>query len=169
MNNSRYKILIAIIAVLLLSNIAMLAYFVWWKPDGHHGEKRKSPMTEFLQKEIGFSPQQMTVFDSLKQVQMESLKPFFDDLSKSRDTLYQQIAVPSLNDPALQNTVADIGKKQSALELKLFDNFRQIRALCTPDQLPKFDSLAPSQVRKMMSPSRKQASPKKSDSSNATH
>ena len=64
----------------------------------------------------------------------------------------------------LEAAAAAIGRKQALLELKLFDNFREIRAICTPAQLPRFDSLAPSLVRKMMS-FRRPPFPKKTDSS----
>src|SRR5437868_3406509 len=155
MNSSRNKILVAIIAVLLVSNIAVLLYFVVLKDNWRRAEKHRSPMTEFLQKEVGFSDQQLALFDSLKRHHHETVKPLGEDLSHSRDTLYGLIGKPGMTDSALQAAAAVIGSKQAALELKLFDNFREIRAICTPAQLPRFDSLAPSLVRKMMSPSRR--------------
>jgi protein CpxP len=168
MNASRNKTLLAIIAVLLVSNIAVLLYFVVLKDNWRRAEKRRSPMTEFLQKEVGFSQQQLALFDSLKRHHHEVVKPLGEDLSRSRDTLYLLIAHPAVTDSALQAAAAAIGRKQAVLELKLFDNFRQIRAICTPAQLPRFDSLAPSLVRKMMVPSRRPPS-KKTDSSSLAH
>ncbi len=169
MNPARYKTLVAIIAVLLLSNVAMLVYFVALKDNGksnssNHGEKHKSPMTEFLQKEIGFTPAQMTVFDSLKQHHRAAVKPLFDDLSQSRDSLYL-LAGAASNSDAVTTAASAIGRKQAALELRMFENFQQIRAICTPAQLPKFDSLAPTLVHKMMGPPRRQGAPPKGDSS----
>jgi protein CpxP len=169
MNSSRNKTLVAIIAVLLVSNIAVLLYFVVLKDSWHRGEKRKLPMTEFLQKEVGFSEQQLALFDSLKRHHHEAVKPLGEDLSRSRDTLYLLIGNPAVTDSALQAAAAVIGRKQALLELKLFANFRQIRAICTPAQLPRFDSLAPALVRKMMAPSRRPPSPKKTDSSSLAH
>jgi len=165
MNASRNKTLLAIIAVLLVSNIAVLLYFVVLKNNGRHPDKRRSPMTEFLQKEVGFTPGQLHLFDSLKQRHHTIIKPLGEDLSRSRDSLYNLIGKPAATDSALQAAAAVIGRKQSALELQLFDNFQQIRGICTPAQLPKFDSLAPSLVRKMMIPSRRFSAPKKTDSS----
>ena len=149
MKSSPNKTLVAIIAVLLVSNIAVLFYFVVMKDSGHRGEKRRSPMTEFLQKEVGFSDKQLALFDSLKRHHHELVKPLGDDLSRSRDTLYMLMGNPAATDSALRAAATVIGNKQALLELKLFDNFRQIRAICTPAQLPRFDSLAPSLVRKM--------------------
>ena len=173
MTPARNKTLVAIIAVLLLSNITMLLYFVVWKESGkpqHSGgdnNKRRSPMTEFLQKDIGFSAQQLTAFDSLKQRHFAALRPLGEELGRSRDSLYQ-LAAKNPDDSALQSATDAIGRRQSALELRLFENFLQIRHLCTPEQLPRFDSLAPSLVRKMASP-RRQSFPRKSDSSAVGH
>lgn len=166
MNPSRNKTLVAIIAVLLVSNIAVLLYFVVLKDNGRRPDnKRRSPMTEFLQKEVGFTQQQLAVFDSLKQKHHTAIKPLGEELSRSRDTLYQLIGKPAVTDSAVQAAAANIGRKQALLELRLYDNFRQIRAICTEAQLPKFDSLAPSLVRKMMFPSRRPSGSKKPDSS----
>ena len=167
MNPSRNKILVAIIAVLLVSNISVLLYFVVLKGNGGKGRPggRKSPMTEFLQKEIGFTPQQLAAFDSLKQQHHASIKPLGEELSRSRDSLYLQVGDPHVTDSSLRSAADAIGRKQAQLELKLFDNFRQIRSICTPAQLPRFDSLAPALVRKMMIPPRRPSGPKKPDSS----
>ena len=170
MTPARNKTLVAIIAVLLLSNITMLLYFVVWKEGGkpgHGDNKRRSPMTEFLQKDIGFSPQQLTTFDSLKQRHFAALRPLGEELGHSRDSLYL-LSAKNPGDAALQAAADAIGRRQAALELQLFENFLQIRHLCTPEQLPRFDSLAPSLVRKMASP-RRQSFPRKSDSSAVGH
>lgn len=164
MNASKNKILVAIIAVLLLSNIAMLLYFVVFKGGGRRADKHRSPMTEFLQKEVGFSQAQLARFDSLKQQHHANVRPLGDDLSRSRDSLYLLMADTTVTDAALQAAAEVIGRKQTALELRLFNNFRQIRAICTPAQLPRFDSLAPALVRKMMMPPRRPFNPKKTDS-----
>ncbi|MBS1563830.1 MAG: periplasmic heavy metal sensor [Bacteroidetes bacterium] len=172
MNASRNKILLAIIAVLLVSNIFMVMYFVVLKGNGKKPDRDRrhnSPMTEFLQKEIGFSAAQLARFDSLKQRHHAAIRPLGEDLSRSRDSLYQLIGKYSVSDSALQAAAHNIGRKQVALELKLFDNFRQIRAICTPEQLPRFDSLAPPMVRKIMIPSRRGSFQKKPDSTSLAH
>lgn len=161
---NRNKTLVTIIIVLLLSNITTVIICVALKDGSRRPDKRRSPMTEFLQKEVGFTPEQLRLFDSLKQRHHTIVKPLGEDLSRSRDSLYNLMGKPATTDSAVQAAAAVIGRKQSALELQLYDNFRQIRAICTPAQLPKFDSLAPSLVRKMMFP-RRPSNQKKPDSS----
>jgi periplasmic protein CpxP/Spy len=167
MNNSKNKILIFFVAVLLLTNIAMLFYFIGVKgrsSKGNHGEKRTGPVTGFLQNDVGFNKQQMDAFDTLKQRQRSSIKPLFDDLGKSKDSFYQLIGNIAVPDSILRTAASEIGKKQAALDLQFFQNFRNIRKICTPEQLIKFDSLMPAVVSKMMQPWQKNGPFKKGDS-----
>jgi hypothetical protein len=48
-----------------------------------------------------------------------------------------------------------IGEKQSALDMQMFRNLKSIRNLCTPEQLPKFDSSIKTVVARMTGRQRK--------------
>ncbi len=169
MNNSRNKVLIFIVVVLLITNIGMLFYFIGGRGSGrnNHGDKRTGPVTSFLQNEIGFNKQQLAAFDSLKQQHRAAMKPLFDDLGKSKDDFYALIGRVGVTDSVLKSASDLIGKKQAALDLQFYQNFRSIRKLCSPEQQIKFDSLMPSVVGKMMQPWRKNNLPGKGDSNKA--
>lgn len=166
MNNSRNKVLIFFIAVLLLTNIGMLFYFIGGRGPGRgsHGDRKSGPVTSLLQNEIGFDKQQMDTFDSLKQQHRAAIKPLFDDLGKSKDSFYLFIGNPSVSDSALKSAADAIGKKQAALDLQFYQNFQSIRKICTPEQQIKFDSLMPAIASKMMQPWRKNNAPGNGDS-----
>ncbi len=167
MNNSRNRVLISLVVFLLLTNIAMLLYFtVFNKPGGRppRGDRRGGPITTFLQNEAGFSKEQMDMLDSLKKQHRTVSKPLFDALGKSKDDFYQLLGKPGITDSTLTAAAAEIGKKEAALDLQFFQNFISIRKLCTPQQLPAFDSAMPSLVTKMMQPWQKNAPSHKKDS-----
>lgn len=132
----------------------MLLYFTVGKNAfrGKNDDRKGGPFTGFLQNEIGFDKQQMQLFDSLGKQHRSSMKPLFDDLGKSKDSLYQMIGNTSVSDSVLQQTAAVIGKKQAVLDLQFFQNFQSVRKICTPAQQPKFDSLMPMLARRMMQP-----------------
>lgn len=159
MNNSKNKILLFIVLVMILTNIATLAYFLGFKQNTigrvEKGERHTGPMTEFLKKDIGFDEQQMKTFDSVKQQQREAIKPLFEDLGKTKDSFYQLLSEPSVPDSQLNALAANIGLKQQAIEIQFFNNFKNIRRLCTDTQKNKYDSLLPSIVHKMTIPQRR--------------
>jgi periplasmic protein CpxP/Spy len=163
MNNPRNRNLLFIIAFLLLTNIGMLVYFLVIKEPCVKQQKKEEQhrpgMSDFLKNELGFDQQQMAAFDTLKKQQRGSMRPFFEELNKSKDSLYQLVG--SSSDSAIQAAVDAVGNKQEVLEFQFFENFRAIRSICTEAQRPKFDSMAPSIIRRMMSPQRKPGAPKK--------
>jgi periplasmic protein CpxP/Spy len=166
MNNSRNKVLVFFIALLLLTNIGILFYFIGGRGPGRgsHGDKRGGLVTSFLRNEIGFTKQQMDDFDNLKQQHRTAIKPLFDDLGKSKDSFYVLIGNPAIPDTVLRSAADAIGKKQAALDLQFYQNFQSIRKLCTPEQQIKFDSLMPAIASKMMQPWRRNNASKKDDS-----
>jgi hypothetical protein len=166
MSNIKNRNLLFLVGLLLVTNIAMLVYFVWIKePAGkkdNRTEKHGPRMSEFLQKELGFDQQQMAAFDTLKKRQWGAMRPYFEDLGRSKDSLY--LLVGNTPDTAVRAAAALVGKRQETLELRFFQNFQAIRGICTDAQRPKFDSLAPAIIRRMMSPQKKQGPPRKPDS-----
>lgn len=172
MNQSKNKGLIFLVIFLLLTNIAMLVYFTGIKKPGSRAKargERQGPVTGLLQNEIGFDKQQMTIFDSLKLQHRLAIKPLFDALGKSKDNFYQLIGQASVSDSVLKAAAADIGEKQSALDLQFYQNFLSIRKICTPEQQVKFDSLMPETASKMMQPWRKNNLFRKGDSAESKH
>ena len=167
MNNSKNRMLIFLVALLLLTNIGLLIYFTSFnkpQPKGNHTEKRGPGITAFLQNELGFSKEQMTQLDSLKKQHRAFIRPLFDDLGKSKDSFYLLIGKPGTPDSLLRAAANEIGKKQAALDLQFYRNFTSLRALCTNQQLPKFDSVMPSLASKMMQPWKRNNGPWKKDS-----
>jgi Spy/CpxP family protein refolding chaperone len=142
---SRNKNLIFIIVVLLLTNIAVLAYFLWFKKPVEKPrltqEKRAGMMIEMLQKEAGFNDEQIAQYKQLKDLQEKTVKPMFDEMRKAKDSLFRLITNPAVNDSVI-NSVADIiAQKQKALDLQTFNHFKNLRALCKDqEQAIKYDS-----------------------------
>ena len=171
MNNSRNKWLVFIIAVLLLTNIGLVWYFTGKKPlapkNNTHGE-RPGSVTNFLKNELGFDAAQMLVFDSLKKQHRADIKPYFDELARSKDSFYQLISKGNIPDSVLNKAAAAIGEKQAVLDIHFFHNFQSLRKLCTPEQIQKFDSLMPGVAARLMEPWRKNNN-HRSDSSHTSN
>jgi len=167
MNNSKNRVLIFLVIFLLLTNIAMLLYFTTFEkhpPKANRNENRRGPVTSVLQNDLGFSKAQMDMVDSLKKQHRALGKPLFDELGKSKDNFYRLIGQPGLNDSLLKAAAEEIGRKQAALDLQFFQNFISFRELCTEQQRPKFDSIMPGVISKMMQPWQKNNNSRKKDS-----
>ncbi|HET6996280.1 MAG TPA: periplasmic heavy metal sensor [Chitinophagaceae bacterium] len=158
MSTSKNRSLIFIIAVLLLTNIAVLAYFLWYKKPARppEGRDRSRGIEVPLQNEVGFNEEQMSQYKQMRDEQMKAIKPMFEDMRKTKDSLFRMISSENTNDSSV-NVVADaIARKQKEMDLRMYAHFKRIRSLCTPAQLPKYDSVIQRMIRKQGKPHRDQ-------------
>jgi protein CpxP len=129
-----------------------LVFFFWVKDPirkNYHGEHAGLGITEFLQKDIGFSAEQLQKFGEMKNAHKEKMKPLFENLSKTKEHFYQLMKDPAVAESTLDSGASVIGQKQKELDLQTFRYFKNLRNLCTPDQLSRFDSLFPNILQKM--------------------
>lgn len=161
--DNKSKILVAVIIMLMIANIALVSFFLLKKDTGRRDkhEDRKVMIANFLKNEIGFSTGQLQRYDTLSNNHRDNIKKMFDSLKISKDKQYKLLAAGNFND-SVMNTVADQSAvSQKMMELQMFNHLKNIRALCTPDQLPKFDSLFPKVLNKRGGDGRKKETEKK--------
>ena len=144
---SRNKVLLTIIAILLVTNIVMLVLFLRMKP--HAQEPKRLGFTEKLKNQVGFSAQQMAVYEPKKKVFWNRVRERFDEIKKTKEDFYKNMYDPSVPDSSLEAKADMIGKQQKELDLFVIRHFKEIRTLCTPEQLPKYDSLLPPLIERM--------------------
>lgn len=141
----------------MLTNIAVLSYFLWFKEprrQSKSGGGKGLGIETPLQNEVGFNESQMAQYKQFREEQMKAIKPMFEDMRKTKDSLFRMIGAE--NDSVV-NLIADaIAQKQKALDMQMYNHFKRIRVLCTPDQLSKYDSVIQRMMRKMGKPHREQ-------------
>lgn len=151
------KNLLFIIAVLLLTNIAVLVYFLAYKKD-HEPKKtmsRSSGLSDILKKEVGFDDSQVARYKELKEEQSARIRPLYDEMRKAKDSLFRLMGDSTVSDSVISQAGDAIAQRQKLLDLEAFDHFRKVRALCAnPDQQVKYDSAILRMFRKMGKPSR---------------
>lgn len=139
---TKNKILILVLAVLLITNVAMLVLFLN-RPEGNKGFKRggrEAVLTDFVQKDLGFNEQQMQQFDSLGKVHREKVKQLMDTLRNKKEEALVKVAAAGFADSALLESAGQSSLGQTAMELLMLRHFKNIRSLCTPAQQAKFDT-----------------------------
>ncbi len=154
---SRNKIYVFLIGILLLSNLALVAFFVSNQPEKKEIRRDRpgSYMKDALKNDVGFTDQQMAQFDSMANQHRQQMRPLFEDISRTKEKFYQMLMVPEANDSVLKSSATEIGEKQKQIDLKIFTHFQNIRQLCTPTQQPMFDSLIQHVVHRMIFPMKK--------------
>ena len=140
---TKSKLYILIIGILLVTNIAVLFFFLKGKPDQPKGNKGGGPamMKEFLKNDVGFNDQQIQQYDTLSKQHREKSKADFDTLKVSKEQQFKELGSKGFSDSAIAEMANRSAEKQKLMEAKMLNYFASIRKLCTPEQQPKFDSL----------------------------
>jgi Spy/CpxP family protein refolding chaperone len=150
-SNKKNKALIFIIIFLLITNIAMLIFFVVLRNPGNkkYSNRDQNGMSTLLQKEVGFSKEQLDQYQALRTKQRQNIKPLFNEVRKAKENFYGLIYSPSVSDSLLIADADSIAQTQKKLDLQMFHHFKMVRNICTPDQLQKFDSTIKKVVARM--------------------
>ena len=138
----RSRLLLILIGILLVTNIILIGLLVL-KPiqkKGIRGDKF-GMITSFLQNEMAFSKTQLKQYDSLNNGHKLQMKVLFDSIRKDKALQFKKLTAENFSDSAISTTAELASRKQKGIELVMFTYFKNIRNLCSPQQLPKFDSL----------------------------
>ena len=154
---TRNKIYVFLIGILLLSNLALVAFFVMNKPEKKEVRRDRpgSFMKDALKNEVGFSEEQMAKFEEMATQHKQQMRPLFEDIAKTKEGFYKMLTQPGIPDSVLNSAAKEIGEKQKLIDLKIFMHFQNIRGLCQPNQQPQFDTLIQRVVHRMVFPMRK--------------
>ncbi len=160
---TKYKTLLFIIAVLLISNIALVVYTFTGRCEHKPPTKdqNKSGITSALQNEVGFSEQQLAQYKNLREEHWKIAKPLFDSMQKGKELLFNLTQTASVDDSLVQNAAASIASHQKLMELQSFRHFKQVRDLCSAEQLPRYDSVLKKIVSKRGKPQQQAGDQKK--------
>jgi hypothetical protein len=134
---SKAKIFLLIIGILLIANIVLLAFLI--KEKQSHKDRR-TITAEFLQNEIGFDAAQMQQYDSLANIHHEKMKASMDELRNDKQQELKQLADAGFGDSAVQAIALQSVEKQQKFELQMLEFVKDIRQVCTPGQQAKFDT-----------------------------
>ena len=110
---------------------------------------KKLGFTEKLKNQVGFSAQQMAVYEPKRNSFWARVRERSGEIKKTKEDFYKFMYDPSVPDSVLESKADIIGKQQKDLDLFVIRHFKEIRTLCTPEQLPKYDSLLPPLIERM--------------------
>lgn len=155
---AKHKVLSVLVILLLLTNLFLVFFIVWKKPeDPGKGRPPRGEVMQLLEKEVGFDSAQLNAYRQLKEQHWERIKPSFTEMRNAKDNFYKLLSSASVPDSVVNAMADTIALRQKNMDLQTFRHFQQVRALCTPEQQPRFDSVVQLVLKKMNGPWRKGA------------
>lgn len=151
-SNTKTKSLITIIIFLLITNIAMLIFFVVLSKPAEKRQRNheSNGMYKSLQNEVGFSQSQLKQYQALREAQMKNVRPRFNEVRESKKAFYGLISSGQVSDSLLNADADSIAEKQKNLDMQMFLYFKNVRKICTPEQIGKYDTLMKKVIGRMV-------------------
>lgn len=144
MSQTKYKWLIFLVAILLVSNI-VLAFFLFTSDKKETPRKSKDDFAMAFYKEIGLSNNQIDTFKILKDQYFKEMRPIWSEIRGMKDSLYRNMGKLS-NDSAAVKLIFMINQKNTVADIKTFDHFIVLRKKLDTGSQVKFDT----SIAKMM-------------------
>jgi len=155
MKNTNNKILTVAVVLLLVANIALVAFMLMGR-NKRAGRQEKGNPSETMAKELNMTEQQKADHKLLKEEHFKNSKPLFDSLRSAKTAFYSLLKDATVSDSVLNRYTQIISERQAIVEKATFAHFKRIRNLLTPEQQPQFDEF----VQKMMHRGKKEAEKK---------
>lgn len=148
----KFKALVAIIIFLVLTDVVLLIFFISHQStsDKREHSRDQNGMAMVLEKEVGFNKNQVGQYLQLRSRQRASGRPLFDSLRKSKENFYALLEQSLVADSIINKYADKIAFTQKQLDLQMYNYFQEVRKICTPQQLPQFDSVIKKTVLKMI-------------------
>lgn len=137
-NTSKNKALILIIALLLITNISVLAYFMFNKHG--HPEKGKTGFTTELKKAVDFDDDQMKQFSSLKETYWSGIKKNMDDIRQLKLKIFESSKDSTTPNTVIKALADSIGLLQTGIEINTYHHIIETRKICRPNQVAAYDN-----------------------------
>jgi Spy/CpxP family protein refolding chaperone len=154
--NSTNKILKIAVFLLLLTNIALVIMMVKGKGGKPSSHKREEPY-QMMVTELNMTEEQQKAYKAQREEHFKSMKPLVDSLRNARTAFFALVKDSTANDSLMNVYNTRITERQAMIDRSIFNHFKKVRAIFTPEQQPKFDAF----VQKMMQRGRRDSSNRK--------
>lgn len=149
---SKNKLLFTIIVILVLINISTLS-LVWYgrfkqppfpPPPPPMMEPRDGPPPEgkaFLKEQLKLTDAQMEAIDKIREAHISQIRKIKEDMKGLKDKLFSNLKNPGADTNTIRDITNQIGNIEARVDIITFDNFREVRKICTDEQKKKFDEI----------------------------
>lgn len=136
---SSSKILKITVITILAINVAVIGYLLINK-DGFMENKPPKPR-EIVIKKLGFEANQIKQYDITITKHQNKIKALDDSIRNTKNKLYTRLKESSTEIDTNDSLVTQINTYQKEIEITNYNHFIEIKKICKPEQLEKFNAL----------------------------
>jgi Spy/CpxP family protein refolding chaperone len=140
------KLLIRIIVVLAVLNLLSIGVFLWkdvFPPPRRMQVPAESnrDASSILEKELNLTREQAEQIRSLRRTYNEKEKDYVASIRIQRDSMNTEMFNGSTREEVIQSLARRIAENEYNLEMLRFEQAKQLKSICTPEQVEKFNRL----------------------------
>lgn len=150
MKISKVQALTILVVLLLLVNLVTLAGV--WKyvlANEHHGPPPPHSPGAFLIEKLNLNEEQVKLFDGLREEHFSQMKALQEHIKVEKEALYDVLQDPNADSAKSTKHMQTIMRYEEQLERITFEHFKQVRAICNPQQQQHFDVIIDEVIRMM--------------------
>lgn len=139
------KLLKWCVALLVIINVLTLGTF-FWKEHSHPNQRPIIPddfrdVSGILQKELDLTPTQAEQIKKIRADFYEKEKLLSFTIRGERDSMNMIMFNKNTDDSLVKSLARGVAENEYKMELLRLEQAQQLKAICTPQQLEKFDKL----------------------------
>lgn len=139
---SKEKLLTIAVIGLLLINVCTVGFFFFTKPPHQPGGPppfgRMEPKNQIVES-LHFDQQQIADYEKLIAQHRQTIRELNDRIQTTKSSLYQSLT--SESGAVKDSLINTLGSLQMQIETTHYNHFKDIKALCKPEQLDNFNDL----------------------------
>lgn len=149
-SNSIRKLLSVFVALLIIGNIATIAFF-WLKKEEGIPPLKGGP-AKFIIESLSFNDQQKRQFMDMANEHQRAIRPYRSELREAKDQLFALLKNPKTSQAKKLEAVKTVSIYTEKIDLITYNHFAQVRSICTPAQQEKFDAIIKQVIGMMAAP-----------------
>jgi hypothetical protein len=139
------KLLVRAIVLLTLANLFLMGFFLWRdivnKPIVQANRKVQGELTGILKRELNLSKDQVDKMRSLRTMYFSKEEELAALIKMERDSMNTLMFNINTNDELVKVLARRIADNDYKMEMLRFEQARELKSICTQEQLEKFDGL----------------------------
>jgi len=157
------KILVRVVLVLIVLNVILIGAILrndfFRKPRPTNGIKENREVSSILKRELGLSETQFEQIKNLRSAFFEKEKILESSIRSERDSMNSEMFNQTIDEQQIKSLAKRIADNDYRMELLRFEQAKELKSVCTTEQLEKFNGLV-KEIRDYFRPDNK---PKKND------
>ncbi len=140
MGTSKNKLLTALVALLVLGNLASLA-FLWLHKAPNAQPPTGARADAFITRELKLDRVQQEQYHQLMMEHRRQTQAVRMQIRDAKDAFFALLQNPGTTDSSKKQAAANVSRYTEELDLLTFEHFQKLRAICNPVQQQRFDEI----------------------------